>query len=104
VLRGVADLRHRGCEALLFHVMDPAEEEFPFKTWCVFQDPESPSQRVRVDARIVREMYLESLAEHLKVLRDGCAAMGADYALLRTTTRFDVGLAAVLDARARRSR
>lgn len=102
VIQSVANLRHRGSEALLLHLMDPAEEEFPFTGWTVFRDSESPSSRARLDARQVREAYLENLKEHIRVLRTGAAALGADHAVLSTRMTFDGGLAAYLDARARR--
>lgn len=104
VLRSVAHLKHRGSEALLFHVLDPAEEEFPFTGWTVFQDSEDRASRLRLDARQVRELYLANLNEHLRILRTGAAALGAEHVVLRTRAPFETALAAYLSARARRRR
>ena len=104
VLRSIAHLRHRGCDALLFHVLDPAEEEFPLTRWTVFRDAENPSIRRRLDARQVRQIYRENLSEHLETLRRGCAAAGVDYSLMNTKRPFELALATCLDARERRER
>jgi len=101
VLESIAHLR-RGSEALLLHVMDPAEEEFPFTGWTVFRDAERPGAKARLDARQMRDIYLENLAEHLSALRTGATALGADHAVVSTRRPFDDALAAYLDARARR--
>ncbi len=104
VMEGVAHVRHRGADVLLFQVLDPAEEDFPFKSWTVFQDSESPSTRVRVDARQLREIYRENLAEHLEILRKGAAALEADSTQLNTRRPFELALATYLSARSRRGK
>jgi uncharacterized protein (DUF58 family) len=104
VLRSLAHLRHRRSEVLLFHILDPAEEEFPFTNWTVFRDSEDPDSRLRLDARQVAQIYRENLTEHLEVLRKGCAALGVDYALVNTRKPFEIALATYLDARERRER
>ncbi|MBI4606430.1 MAG: DUF58 domain-containing protein [Planctomycetes bacterium] len=104
VVTAIAHLRHRHADVLAFHVLDPAEAEFPFKEWALFQDSEDPSARLRIDARQIRDVYLENLAEHLDVLRKGCAALEADYSVLTTRKPFDAALAAALDARSRRTK
>lgn len=104
VLKSLAHLRHRRTEVLLFHILDPAEEEFPFTNWTVFQDSEDRSSRLRLDARQVAEIYRENLAEHLEVLRKGCVALGVEYARVNTRTPFEISLATYLDARERRAR
>jgi uncharacterized protein (DUF58 family) len=104
VLKSLANLRHRGAEVILFHILDPAEEEFPFTNWTVFEDSEDRSSRIRIDARQVRETYLENLAEHVRILRTGSLALGVDCARLSTKTPFEEALAAYLEARARRRR
>ncbi len=98
-LRGAAHLRHRGAEVLLFQILDPAEEDFPFTNWTLFVDSESPGRRVRVDARQLREIYLENLSDHIENLRKGATALEADYMLLNTGKPFEVALARYLDLR-----
>ncbi len=101
LLRSISHLRHRGCEVLVFHVMAPEEETFPFTNWTIFRDPENPATRLRLDARQVREIYLDNLRVHLEALKRGCRAAGVDYALVKTDTPFEVSLATFLDTRRR---
>lgn len=104
ILRGMTHLRHRHSDVLLFQVLDPAEEEFPFTGWTVFRDMEEPSTRLRLDARQVRELYLDNLAQHREVLRKGCAAAGVDYFPMNTSTPLELSLATYLHSRKRRER
>lgn len=101
VLRSISHLRHRGCEVLAFHVMAPDEESFPFTNWTIFRDPENAATRLRLDARQIREIYLDNLRTHLSTLKRGCRAAGVDYALVRTDEPFEVSLATFLDKRRR---
>ena len=103
VIASVAHLRHLHSDAILFHVLDPAERQFPFNNWTVFRDSEDPSASLRVDARQIREIYKENLDEHIEILSKGCAALGVDYSLIDTRQPFEVALSAYLDARARRT-
>ncbi|MGQ9589052.1 MAG: DUF58 domain-containing protein [Planctomycetota bacterium] len=104
VLQSLARLRHRQSEAIFFHVLDPAEEEFPFSGWTVFRDMERPGTRARLDARQARELYAENFRAHLEALRKGCDAAEVDYLVAKTTAPFEGVLARYLDARERRSR
>jgi uncharacterized protein (DUF58 family) len=104
VITSLEHLRHREAEVLAFHLLDPAEESFPFQRWTIFRDSEDPTVAVRLDARQVRGLYEENLAAHLANLRQGCRAAGIDYALVRTAEPFAEALARCLEARARRRR
>ena len=102
ILKGLSELRHRGCEVLALHIMDPSEERLPFANWTIFRDPENRDVRLRMDARQVGEIYRENLAAHLEILRKGFAAAAVDYALLKTNTPFEDSLANYLETRAKR--
>jgi uncharacterized protein (DUF58 family) len=104
VLKGLARFRHRSCEVLVFHVIDPAERDFPFTGWTAFRDIEKPGRKVRLDAGAIRPAYLAGLEAHLAGIRKGCGSTNIDYCLLDTGTHFDVALARFLAARARRGR
>lgn len=101
ILRSISHLRHRGCEVLIFHVIDPDEEEFPFTNWTIFRDPEDETTCLRLDARQVREIYRDNLHAHLETLKRGSRAAGVDYALVKTDVPFEVSLATFLDKRRR---
>lgn len=102
IISSLEHLRHRGDEVLAFHLLDPAEEEFPFTRWTIFRDSENPGLELRLDARQVRELYRENLGAHIEVLRQGCRAANIDYALLSTRRPFELSLATYLEARSRR--
>src|SRR5256714_7449895 len=60
VLQSLYHLRHRGNEAILFHVLDDAEAQFPLEEVIEFEDAESP-ETLTLDARGMRAEYLKSL-------------------------------------------
>ena len=99
ILKGLARFRYRHSDVLVLHVIDPAELEFPFTSWTVFQDLEPSGFRVRLDARQIRATYQRNLQAHLLLLRKGCASSGVNYALLDTRMPFDQALARYLAAR-----
>ncbi len=104
ILKGLARFRHRGCEVLVFHLLDPAELEFPFKNWTVFRDSEPTGLRVLLDARQVRPAYLRNLEAHLEQIRKGCGSTNIEYCFLDTSVSFDRALARYLAMRRRRGR
>ena len=104
ILKGLSELRHRGCEVLVLHTIDPTEETFPFTNWTVFRDPEDAAVSLRMDARQVVEIYQDTLRAHLELLKKGCAAAAVDYSLVRTDTPFEDSLATYLETRSRRKR
>lgn len=101
-LAGISQLRQRGCEVVVLHTMDPGELELPFDTWMVFRDLEDPSLEMRLDARDMREVYLENLAAHRETLRKGCAAASVDYLFLDIREPFEEALGRFLHLRSRR--
>lgn len=104
VLRSLGRLQHRGCDVLVLHLIDPAEESFPFNRWVRFRDSESPGVELRLDGRRVGDLYREKLAEHLDILGRGCRGTGIDHALVSTARPFAVALAAFLESRGRAAR
>jgi uncharacterized protein (DUF58 family) len=100
ILQGLRHLRCRHHDVIVFHVLDPAEREFPFKRLTLFRDAET-SQRVLVDARSAREWYLARLGAFIDQLRQGCHGAEIDYVGLNTAEPFDRALRAYLARRAR---
>jgi uncharacterized protein (DUF58 family) len=103
VLDGLARLRQRNIDVLLFHVMDPQELDLAFESWLVLRDVEAPEVELRVDPRQVRELYLQNLESHRHTLRQGSLACGVDYAFVETREPFATALARHLHARWRRA-
>lgn len=104
IVKSLARVRHVRSDAIFFHVVDPAEEEFPFTRWTVFRDIERPEVRLRLDPRQARELYTENLRAHVETIRKGCNAAEVDYQIARTSAPFEEMLAQYLDARRRRGK
>lgn len=101
--RAVDTLRARGHDVLAFHLLDRAEEEFPFDAAAVFEDGES-GLRLPLRPEEVRARYLRLWGEHRAALERRFAAAGVDYVPLRTDEPLDRALHAYLDHRLARSR
>lgn len=101
--RAVDSLRARGHDVLVFHLLDRAEEEFPYDAAAVFEDGES-GLRLPLRPEETRERYLRLFSAHRAALAERFAASGADYVPLRTDRPLDHALYRYLDHRLARSR
>lgn len=101
--RSVDVLRARGHDVLLFHVLDPAEEDFPFEAAAVFEDGES-GLRLPLRPEELKDRYQTMWRAHRSALEKRFAAGGVDYIPVRTDAPLDRALYAYLDHRLARSR
>ncbi len=101
MLAGLKHFRHRRHEVVLFHVLDPAEMEFPFQQATLFQGLEQMGN-VLVEPKALRKAYLREFDRYLYQLRRGCRAHRIDYVPMRTDQPLDVALASYLGSRRRR--
>ena len=88
VLRELAQLRRRRHEVTLFHVLDPAELEFPYEDETIFVSMEDDA-RVETNARDVRKGYLAELTRWREGLEREAAAADVEYVLCRTDRPLD---------------
>jgi uncharacterized protein (DUF58 family) len=100
VLRRLAQLGKRKHEVTVFHVLDPAEVEFPFEDPTLFLSMEDP-RTVEANGRDVRRGYLEVLRRWLEGVRRAAAEADLDYALCRTDRPLDEVLLPFLARRER---
>jgi len=98
LLRGLRLLRQRGHDVLVFHVLDDDELDFPFSGPTRFDGLEV-ADSINCNPRALREGYLAALQGFLDQVRRGCARMGVDYALIRTSQPLDAALAEYLSRR-----
>jgi uncharacterized protein (DUF58 family) len=98
LLMAVQRLRHARHEVIVFQLVDPAEEEFPFDGMIQFQGLERTGAEA-LDARSLREAYREEFAAFTRELSTRCRALGADYEKVRTDAPLDRTLAAFLSRR-----
>lgn len=94
--------RHARHEVILFHIVAPEEEDFPFRQPTQFRSLEVPGQRKLVDPHQLRTHYLEQYREFCSELVRCCRSVGADYHKLVTNQPYHRALGAFLDDRARR--
>jgi uncharacterized protein (DUF58 family) len=100
ILDGLRHLRSRHHDVIVFHVLDRAEREFPFKRLTLFRDVET-ARRLLVDARSYRDRYLETLNAFVEELKTGCYGAEIDYVGIDTSEPFDVALLSYLAKRSR---
>ena len=101
ILKSLYQLRHRGHEIILFHILDEAEVHFPFEGVVEFADVED-NQKMTLDARSMRPDYLRSLADFRGRYKSDCARAGIDYVAIDTSINFDKALMEYLLQRKRR--
>ncbi len=101
--RSVDTLRARGHDVLVFHLLDAAEEDFPFEAAAVFEDGES-GLRLPLRPDELKERYQTMWRAHRAALEGRFAASGVDYIPLRTDEPLDRALYAYLDYRLARGR
>jgi len=98
LMAGLKHFRHRRQDVILFHVLDAAEVDFPFRSPTLFKGLERMPQ-VPADPRSLRKAYLREFAAYQQQLQRGCRSQGMDYLLVRTDQPLDVTLSSYLGQR-----
>lgn len=99
---GLKHFRHRRHDVLLLHVIDPAEQDFPFAEPTLFHGLEHwPDQMT--DPRALRSAYQTEFEEFLRALRGAARDLRMDYHMLRTDQPLEMALSRVLSHRLRKS-
>ena len=101
--RAAASLRMRGHDLIVFHLVDPAERDFPFTVATTFEDAESGA-RLPLRPDDLRGKYKELIGAHHLAVAQRLSAAGADYVRADTDQPLDRALHAYLDRRLARSR
>jgi uncharacterized protein (DUF58 family) len=103
ILAGLKHFRHRRHEVIVFHILDPAELEFPFRDPILFKGLEGLPD-VLTEPHALRRAYQEEIGTFLAEMKRGCQSMDIDYVPLRTDEGLDVALSGYLASRASRKR
>jgi uncharacterized protein (DUF58 family) len=98
VERALHHFRHKRHEVIVFHVLDKAEVEFPFRELSSFIDLETGEQ-IQVDPTYVRDDYRRRLQEFIESYRRLCADCQIDYVMTDTSVRYDFMLSRYLTKR-----
>ncbi|MFI4860756.1 MAG: DUF58 domain-containing protein [Phycisphaerales bacterium JB063] len=97
--QGLAKLRHRGHDAIVLGVMDPAELTFPFRSVSEFMGMEGEG-RLPLDAQSIQKAYLEVVAAHRAAVESACQKFRFDHLLLNTSEPLGAPLSMFLARRA----
>ncbi len=100
VAAAIRPLRFRGHDVIVFHLLDPAERDFPFDEASSFEDLES-GERLPVVPEALRTEYRELVRRHIEALGRLLADSRVDYALFDTSVPLDFALFRYLAARER---
>jgi uncharacterized protein (DUF58 family) len=103
ILPALRHFRHRRHEVILFHLLDRAESEFPYRGLIEFEDLET-GERMEAEAELIRDTVRQGVSDFTGVFRKACGEALIDYHILRTSDPFDLALAAFLAKRGFRGR
>ena len=103
IMQGIKRLVHAGHEPILFQVLDPQELNFTFDGLLKLDGLEGTGQR-KVDARALREAYIEEIERHNKELARAARSLSVDFVPMRTDEPLDAVLSTYLANRTSRSR
>jgi uncharacterized protein (DUF58 family) len=103
IIKAIGPLRARGHDVIVFHVLDPAELEFPFEEASGFEDLETGEQIPVIPNRL-KDDYIRLVTSHLEEIERRFTDHRIDYTLLDTSKPLDLALFQYLLARERLSR
>ncbi len=101
ILAGLRHFRHRRHDVIVFHILDPAELEFPFRQTTLFKGLEGLGD-VITEPSSLRRAYQSEIQTFCSEVRKGCRAINIDYLLLRTDQSLEAALTAFLSTRSSR--
>jgi uncharacterized protein (DUF58 family) len=103
IIAGLKHLRHRRHEVIVFHILDSAELEFPFRDTTLFKGLEGLPE-VLTEPHALRRAYQAEIGNFLAEIKKGCQMIDIDYVPLRTDQPLDGPLSCYLASRAMRVR
>ena len=103
IVTGLKHFRHRRHEVIVFHILDPAELDFPFRDTTLFKGLEDMPE-ILTDPHALKRAYQAELQSFLKELEKGCRMVDIDYVPLRTDQSLDIALSSYLASRSARIR
>ncbi|MBI4727056.1 DUF58 domain-containing protein [candidate division TA06 bacterium] len=98
IINSLKNFRHLKHEVLVFHLLDPDEASFPFKSEAVFADMET-GQELQLSPSDIRQKYLAALKQRTDYLGRECRRHLIDYQPLVTDQPFDQALLKYLHKR-----
>lgn len=102
LVSGLKHFRHRRHDVSVLHVIDPAEQDFPFEDPTRFRGLEGLPEQT-VEPRALRRAYQTEFEGFLRDVRGRCSDLQMDYVLLRTDRPLDHALRGFLTRRMQRA-
>ncbi|MGA3067321.1 MAG: DUF58 domain-containing protein [Tepidisphaeraceae bacterium] len=96
--RALQHLRHRQHQAIVLHLLDKQETEFPFDRRVTFQDLET-DEKIQIDPADLRQEYLTQVKNYLTEVRRACSDSEVEYEPLFVDQPYDAALVRWLNAR-----
>ena len=103
IIAGLKHFRHRRHEVIVFHILDPAELEFPFRQTTLFKGMEGMPE-ILTEPHALRRAYQAEISTYLAEIKKGCQMINIDYVPLRTDQDLDTALSSYIASRATRTR
>ena len=103
LLLGLKHLHHSRHDVSLLHIIDPAEQDFPFEEPTLFKGLEILQESL-TEPRSIRDAYCREFDAFLSTTQSNARNLKMDYLLLRTDTPINVALSSFLQSRARFAR
>jgi uncharacterized protein (DUF58 family) len=100
LLESLKPYRFLGNDLIVFHILDPAEIEFPYTEASRFQDLES-GEELPIVPEVFADQYRQMMKEHLDALTTKCSDSRIDYLQLTTSKPLDEALFSYLGNRER---
>jgi uncharacterized protein (DUF58 family) len=100
LLESLKPYRFLGNDLIVFHVLDPAEIEFPYTEASRFQDLES-GEELPIVPEVFADQYRQMMKEHIEALTTKCSDSRIDYVQLTTSKPLDEALFSYLGNRER---
>ncbi len=98
IMAGLKQLRAKGNDIMVLHIMDNFELTFPFMDAAQFEDMEN-KRKMHIIPEYLRTQYLAIINDHIARLRKECSGARIDYTLMDTTKPVDEALFSYLAAR-----
>lgn len=103
IVAALAEIRGRGNDVLVLHIMDPRELDFPFTDPSNFIDLET-GERMPLIPEYLRKAYKTVVAQHIAQLTKRMGEQHVEYGLFDTSKPLDKALFKYLGARQRLTR
>ena len=98
VVGALSEIRGRGNDVLVMHVMDPRELDFPFTDPSNFIDLET-GERMPLIPEYLRKAYKEVVAQHIALLTKRIGEQNVEYGMFDTSKPLDKALFKYLGTR-----